>query len=81
MLLAHKPVMLELCSATARAGQLTAGESFWVGGLARTLAAVATCPVTVVKTQMEYAGYSVKHQVSSPCNAPGLCPAQLLNQQ
>lgn len=47
------------------AGRLTAGESFWVGGLARGLAAVATCPVTVVKTQMEYAGYGTKHQVRS----------------
>ena len=44
-----------------------------MGGAARALAAVATCPITVVKTQMEYVGYNVKHTVSwrphcaSPC--------------
>ena len=51
---------------------MTPGESFWVGGAARAVAAVATCPITVVKTQMEYAGYSVKHTVSTAA-ASGAC--------
>lgn len=43
--------------------QLSSMESFVVGGLARTIAAVVTCPITVVKTQMEYTGSSVRHRV------------------
>lgn len=36
------------------------------GGAARTVAAIVTCPITVVKTQMEYAGHGVKHKVRMP---------------
>ena len=36
--------------------KLTKLEAFTAGGLARTVAAAATCPFTIVKTRMEYTG-------------------------
>jgi len=36
--------------------KLTKFEAFVSGGLARTVAAAATCPFTLVKTRMEYTG-------------------------
>jgi len=39
-------------------GQLSAGQAFMSGGLSRGVAAAVTCPVTVVKTRMEYVGAS-----------------------
>lgn len=42
--------------------QLNSWEAFLAGGAARTVAAIVTCPITVVKTQMEYAGHGVKHK-------------------
>lgn len=37
-------------------GQLSAAQAFCSGGLSRGVAAAVTCPVTVVKTRMEYVG-------------------------
>eukprot|EP00884_Botryococcus_braunii_P020980 jgi/Botrbrau1/7566/Bobra.0159s0016.1 len=42
--------------------QLTAAEAFITGSGARALATVCTCPVTVVKTRMEYGSYGVKYR-------------------
>lgn len=39
-------------------GELSSGQAFLSGGLSRALAAAVTCPVTVVKTRMEYVGAS-----------------------
>ncbi|DBB10115.1 TPA: hypothetical protein ACH3X3_001699 [Trebouxia sp. C0006] len=39
-------------------GQLSAAQAFFSGGLSRGIAAAVTCPVTVVKTRMEYVGTS-----------------------
>ncbi len=39
-------------------GQLSAAQAFFSGGLSRGVAAAVTCPVTVVKTRMEYVGTS-----------------------
>lgn len=36
--------------------KLTATDAFFVGGLSRALAATCLCPVTLVKTRMEYGG-------------------------
>ena len=56
---------LKLCwKMLAGALQLSSWESFVTGGIARSVASVVTCPITVVKTQMEYAGHGVKHKVS-----------------
>ncbi|DBA86103.1 TPA: hypothetical protein ACH3X1_005622 [Trebouxia sp. C0004] len=39
-------------------GHLSAAQAFCSGGLSRGVAAAVTCPVTVVKTRMEYVGTS-----------------------
>ncbi|CAL8469258.1 g8799 [Coccomyxa elongata] len=41
--------------------KLTKAEAFLAGGVARAAAAAATCPFTVVKTRMEYAGSRVQY--------------------
>ena len=47
--------------------KLTRTEAFLAGGAARAVAAAVTCPVTVVKTRMEYTGGGgVKYTVSVP---------------
>ena len=43
--------------------RLTKAEAFLAGGLARGVAAAATCPVTVVKTRMEYGGGTAVYKV------------------
>lgn len=40
----------------ATGNKLTATDAFLVGGLSRAVAATALCPVTLVKTRMEYGG-------------------------
>ena len=47
-----------------QADKLTKPEAFFTGGFARATAAAVTCPFTVVKTRMEYAGSSVQYTVS-----------------
>ena len=37
-------------------GKLTSTDAFIAGGLSRAGAAIISCPVTVVKTRMEYGG-------------------------
>lgn len=59
------------CSAGHSPGKLTKLEAFLCGGLARTVAAAATCPFTLVKTRMEYTGGSQPGQV-----VPSLCAFQ-----
>ena len=44
------------CVAGRSPAKLTKFEAFLSGGLARTVAAAATCPFTLVKTRMEYTG-------------------------
>lgn len=44
-------------------GKLTKFEAFFCGGLARTVAAAATCPFTLVKTRMEFTGGGQSGQV------------------
>lgn len=39
-------------------GQLSAIQAFMSGGISRGIAAAVTCPVTVVKTRMEYVSAS-----------------------
>ena len=44
---------------------MSAGDAFLVGGLSRAIAATALCPVTLVKTRMEYGGAgAVQYQVT-----------------
>ena len=54
--------------------RLTKLEAFLSGGLARAVAAAATCPFTVVKTRMEFTGSGQPVQVgrasTESCNAP-----------
>ena len=54
--------------------RLTKLEAFLSGGLARTVAAAATCPFTVVKTRMEFTGSGQPVQVgrasTESCHAP-----------
>lgn len=46
-------------------GQLTPVQAFMSGGISRGIAAAVTCPVTVVKTRMEYvSASSIKYKVS-----------------
>lgn len=45
-------------------GQLSPVQAFLSGGLSRGIAAAVTCPVTVVKTRMEYvSASSIKYKV------------------
>ena len=45
-------------------GELSSGQAFVSGGLSRAVAAAVTCPVTVVKTRMEYVdASSVRYKV------------------
>ena len=66
---------------TEAAQRLTKTEAFLAGGLARGVAAAATCPVTVVKTRMEYAGGTAVYKVPSPANSSSTsgCTAPWLN--
>ena len=59
-------------AAAAGAGRLTKTEAFLAGGAARAVAAAATCPVTVVKTRMEYTGSGVNYTVRA-FHMPWLC--------
>ncbi|EIE21162.1 mitochondrial carrier, partial [Coccomyxa subellipsoidea C-169] len=55
-----KDVFLRKHSKQNQADKLTKPEAFFTGGFARATAAAVTCPFTVVKTRMEYAGSSVQ---------------------
>ncbi len=58
-------VTCTLVHADDKQGQkLTKAEAFLAGGVARAAAAAATCPFTVVKTRMEYAGSRVQYTVT-----------------
>ena len=37
-------------------GKLSRADTFFMGGLARAGSAVIMCPITVIKTRMEYGG-------------------------
>ena len=56
---------LQACHCAGSRHQLSGVEAFLTGALARTMAAAATCPFTIIKTRMEYSGsgrilYSVR---------------------
>ena len=54
-----------------RHGQLSALQAFLSGGISRGIAAAVTCPVTVVKTRMEYvSASSIQYKVRDAWHTP-----------
>ncbi len=75
-------ITYSLMHADDKQGQkLTKAEAFLAGGVARAAAAAATCPFTVVKTRMEYAGSSVQYTVTHLKTLPRVCGLLPLNFQ